>query len=188
EWAAPDVLADLVRSLDERGLRATFFCTHPGVEVGNHERGLHPNFRRHGDTLRGLRDRLGAGYDALDEVDIYRHVVGVTHAFCPEAIGVRGHSLFYDSQLMAIYRDSGLEYDSTYALPLTPGLLPIRKEYDILELPIYYNDHFDVKAQATGFELERLRLDAPGLKVFNFHPNLLFLNAATDEQYLISKP
>jgi len=33
EWANPEVLADLRRLFDERGLRATFFCTQPGWSV-----------------------------------------------------------------------------------------------------------------------------------------------------------
>jgi hypothetical protein len=188
EWAATDVLADLVRLLDDRGLRATFFCTHDGVSVDGHERGLHPNFRWQGDTMRQMRREAVAQFDALGDEEIYRRVIDATRAFCPEAIGVRAHSLFYDSLLLRLYRESGLQYDSTYALPLMTGLSPFRKEFDIVELPIYYNDHFDLKAQATNFELSALRLDAPGLKVFNFHPNLVFLNAGTDAHYQESKP
>ena len=36
---------------------------------------------------------------------------------------------------------------------------------------------------ATGFELARLRLDAPGMKIFDFHPNLIEINAATVPEY-----
>lgn len=33
EWAHPEVLADVVRLLDEREIRATFFCTHEGIRL-----------------------------------------------------------------------------------------------------------------------------------------------------------
>jgi hypothetical protein len=58
EWAHPEVQADVVRLLAERNLRATFFCTHAGISVPGHERALHPNFRRRGNSLleTGTRD------------------------------------------------------------------------------------------------------------------------------------
>ena len=188
EWAGPEVLADTLVLLAERGLRATFFCTHAGIEAPGHERGLHPNFRRNGDTVRALRASAGPSWSDLGDASIYEHVVRTTRAFCPEAVGVRAHSLFYESDLLPIYRQSGLQYDSSYFLPLAPGLRPLWKEADMLEIPIYYMDHCDLAEQASGFRLEGLRLAQPGIKVFDFHPNLIFLNAATTAQYMASKP
>jgi hypothetical protein len=57
----------------------------------------------------------------------------------------------------------------------------------MVELPLYYMDHWDLTEQATGFELSELRLDGPGLKVVAFHPNLVYLNAVTEQDYLDSK-
>ena len=188
EWASPEVLADTVRLLDEHALRATFFCTHAGVEVPGHERGLHPNFRCAGETVRALRATAGAGGSNLTDTAVYEHVVRTTRAFCPEAVGVRAHSLFYESDLLPIYRQAGIEYDSSYFLPLAAGLRPMWKECGILEIPIHYMDHCDLAEQATGFRLDGLGLGQPGLKVLDFHPNLIFLNAATTGQYLASKP
>ncbi|MGH7814705.1 MAG: hypothetical protein ACREQI_11975 [Candidatus Binataceae bacterium] len=187
EWANPEVLADLRRLFDERGLRATFFCTRGGVEVPGHERGLHPNFRRNGGTVRKFRSAAGAPPEEWTDREIYEHVVRTTRTFCTEAKGVRGHSLFYDSELLEMYRDAGIEYDSSCCLPLMEGLRPLWKEYDILEIPIYYIDHFDLKAQRTGFALDALRLDRPGLKVFDFHPNIAFINARVNSDYLECK-
>src|SRR5579863_3216713 len=188
EWANPEVLADLRRMFDDRGLRATFFCTRQGVEVPGHERALHPNFRRNGDTVRSLRSSTGALPQDWTDGQVYAHVVETTRGFCPEAKGIRGHSLFYDSELLPLYRKAGLEYDSSCSLPLMEGLRPIWKEYDILEFPVYYIDHFDLKSQRTGFELEGLRLNQPGLKVFDFHPNIVFINAASDADYQACRP
>jgi hypothetical protein len=181
-------LADLRRMFDERGLGATFFCTQPGVEVPGHERALHPNFRRNGDTVRRFRSATGAPPEAWTDGQIYQHVVETTRGFCPEAKGIRGHSLFYDSELLPLYQKAGIEYDSSCFLPLMEGLRPLWKECNILEFPIYYIDHFDLKAQRTGFVLERLKLEQPGLKVFDFHPNIAFINASTNADYLECKP
>jgi peptidoglycan/xylan/chitin deacetylase (PgdA/CDA1 family) len=189
EWAHPAVLKDVRDLLDEYRVRATFFCTHAGIDVGSHERGLHPNYRRNGATLKTLAAEMGAAAVAfVDESDLYRHVLRTTLNFAPEAKGARSHSLFYDSLMMPLYRQFGLEYDSSYHLPLTRRLRPIWKEYDVLELPIYFSDHFELKTGATGFEASLLRLDRPGLKIINLHPNMLYLNAVSDQHYISTKP
>jgi hypothetical protein len=188
EWAHPAVLNDVRQLLDERGVRGTFFCTHAGIDVGSHERGLHPNYRRNGSTLKELAGGIGAAAGAvIDESDLYRHVLRTTLSFAPEAKGARSHSLFYDSLMMPLYKEFGLEYDSSYQLPLTSGLWPIWKEYDVLELPIYFSDHFELKTGVTGFEIALLHLDRPGLKVINLHPNMLYINAVSDEHYISTK-
>jgi hypothetical protein len=188
DWACPEVLTDLVGLLDERGLRATFFCTHSDIEVPGHERAIHPNFRHQGDTMRRLRREVAANLEELGEPAIYEYVVATSMTFCPEARGVRAHSLFYDSLLLPIYHAAGLEYDSTYLMPLVPGMTPIYKEYDILEIPIYFNDHFYLKMEGADFSVAALSLDRPGLKVCQFHPNMVFLNAASDRHYQETRP
>lgn len=184
EWAHPEVLDDVRSALDERGLRATFFCTHEGISVPGHERALHPNFRR---SVGAQGNGGGAPADETD-ADFYRRIVDRTQGFCPEGVGVRAHSLFFDSDLLPIYRSAGLDYDSSTFFPLAGGLGPVWLGHGMLELPLYYMDHWDLVEQATGFGLEVLRLDEPGLKVFDFHPNLVYLNAATVEDYIDSKP
>lgn len=183
EWAHADVLADLVALIEARGINATFFCTHAEVQAPGHERALHPNFLRSGETIR----RLGAAAAEMCDGEIYRHVVKTTHEFCPEAVGVRGHRQFFDSTLLPIYKECGLQYDASVFLPLACGLAPAMKPHDVLELPTYYIDHSDLNAGYTNFELSKLGLDSPGLKVFDFHPNIVFINAATNAQYEASK-
>ena len=184
DWASAEVVADLRALFDAHGLKATFFVTHAGIEVPGHERGLHPNFRRNGDVMRALTK----GQADVGEEEIYRGVVAAFKAFAPEAKGVRAHSLFYNSLLLSIYQRHGLEYDSSYQIPLVPGLTPFWKEYDVLEIPIYFNDHFELKSGATGFDPGKLRLDEPGLKVILLHPNMVFINAASNDQYLAARP
>jgi hypothetical protein len=178
------VLADVLRLLDERGLAATFFCTHAGIEVPGHERALHPNFRRRGNSVLGNPE--GAAVVAQD-TEFYRYVARATQVFCPEAIGIRSHSLFFDSDLLPIYRELGLQYDSSCFLPLTRGLAPVWRGSGILLLPIYYLDHWDLQNEACDFSLEALELEEPGLKILDFHPVLLYVNAASRADYLASK-
>ena len=185
EWAADGVLADLRGLFDQYDIRATFFVTHAGVETPGHERGLHPNFRRNGDTYRLLRERRGE--TALSDDEVHSHVLRTTLAFAPEAKGLRTHSLYYDSTLLPLYHRLGLEYDCSYHLPLVGGLRPCWKHDEIIEIPTYYGDHFDIMTGATGFEVDGLALDRPGVKVFDFHPNIVFLNASRNDTYMSTK-
>src|SRR5262249_50748614 len=50
-----------------------------------------------------------------------------------------------------------------------------------------YGDHFDVMTGATGFDVAALALDRPGLKVFDFHPNIVYLNSSGDAAYMATK-
>jgi hypothetical protein len=118
----------------------------------------------------------------LEDRAFYRSIVSATREFCPEAVGVRSHSLFTDSDLLPVYRDAGLEYDSSYMLPLTTGLAPVWKGSGILEIPVYYMDHWDLKERATTLTVADLRLESPGLKVAIFHPNIVFLNASSIQE------
>ena len=185
EWASPPVLADIVGLFDTYGVRATFFATHAGVDVGAHERGLHPNFRRNGDTYRSLLAR--SAEEALTDAAVQDHIVASTLAFAPEAKGLRAHSLDYDSTLMPVYARHGLQYDCSYQMPFYAGLRPFWKQHGILEIPTYFADHFDIIAGATGFDIAGLGIDRPGLKVLDFHPNIIYLNARDDAEYMATK-
>jgi hypothetical protein len=169
--------------LDERRIRATFFCTHAGVQVSGHERALHPNFRRSRNTTA---EAVAA--PKTEDGDFYRSIIAATREFCPEAVGVRSHSLFTDSDLLPIYRDAGLEYDSSYMLPLAPGLAPVLRGSAILEIPAFYMDHWDLSERATNLTIQDLHLERPGLKVTIFHPNLIYLNAATRSDIEAGRP
>lgn len=182
EWAPPEILADVVELLDERGLRATFFCTHHGISVPGHERALHPNFRRTRNP--GARE---VDPEATDR-DFYAAILSRCTGFVPEAVGVRAHSLISDSELFQVYGYAGLQYDSSCMLPLAPRLEPVWRGDGILEIPIFYMDHWDMQEQATRFSLDALDLAAPGLKVFDFHPHLVFMNAANLGDYAEMRP
>ena len=183
EWCHPEVLADTVALLDDAGVRGTFFCTHAGIDAGAHERALHPNYRVRGDTVRGIVHGAGVDRWSLDDVDLFRQVLAATRTFCPEAVGARSHSLLYDTALLPLYAELGLEYDSSYMLPLCSGLAPFWKESGIVEIPLYHMDHWELLAPLTGFAVDRLGLERPGLKVLDFHPNLVFTNVASQSDY-----
>ena len=157
EWAHPAVLEDVVAALDERGLRATFFCTHEGIRSrGTSGRST----RTSGDTP--TRISTARPLPIPSSTSSAGSSSGCAR-FCPEAVGVRAHSLFHESGLLSVYRAAGLDYDSSAFLPLVPGGAPFLRGMGIVELPLYYMDHWDLVEQATGFELSRAspRLSGP---------------------------
>jgi hypothetical protein len=187
EWAHPVVLDDLRRLFDEAGIAATFFVTHEGVVTPGHERALHPNFRRNGDSYRALLVSGEASSDPPTDSDVQRFVLERTLGFAPEAKGLRTHSLYCESTLLPLYSLLGLEYDCSYDMPLVAGLRPFWRTQGILAIPIYYIDHIDIMTGVTDFSVARLGLDRPGLKVFDFHPNMIYLNASEEATYIESK-
>ena len=187
EWAASETIDDLLGLFKEHGICATFFVTHAGVTVPGHERGLHPNFRRTGDTWKGLEAANGGSTSHLSDTDIYHHVLETTRSFAPEAKGVRAHCLHHESTLIPLYRQAGLEYECNSLMPLTPNLRPFWREHGMIGLPTYWADHFDLMTQASSFDASRLHLRRPGLKIFALHPNIVYLNASDADSLLLTK-
>lgn len=182
EWAVPAIVDDTRALFDEFGIKATFFVTHAGVAVPGHERGIHPNFRRSGDTYRALAD-AGARTDA----EVSEHVIATTLAFAPEAKGVRAHSLHFDSTLLPLYRRAGLEYECSYRVPLVPGLHPFWNQNEIVTIPSYFSDYFELLTGASCFDAERLGLDRDGIKVLDFHPTIIYTNVPSEAEYAARK-
>lgn len=186
EWAHPTVLADLVGLIEDYEVAATLFCTGPVEASSDHELAIHPNFRRSGDLVRDVLSDAVTDMSKLDDGFVYRMVLAKMRAMFPDAIGSRSHSLIYDSALVPELSAAGFRYDSTYMASLHP-VEPFLKEYGVLEIPIYYMDHIDLMTGETGFRLDGLKLGQPGLKVFDFHPNMVFIDARSNAQYLESK-
>jgi hypothetical protein len=187
EWAPQAVVDDVLFELASRNLVGTFFHTHAGIKTPGHESGLHPNFRRDGDTIRLLQDEIGPLFNEISDDDLIKRVLAVTHEICPEAKGLRTHSLFFELKLLAAMKEMDFLYDSSCLLPLQGNINPFTAMWGITELPIYFMDHLDLINNITGLEIENLKLDQKGLKVFNFHPALIYLNAENDQRYQDAK-
>jgi len=189
DWAHPEVLEDSFSMIAERGLAATVFVTGPDVAVPKgFERAPHPNYRHSSDLGRSYFQNRPPVSSNHNYEDYYRFVIEHSLGYSPEAKGVRSHSLMFDSMLLKLYRQAGLEYDSTYVLPLAKGIAPVLTGFGILELPIFFNDHFELKNGFIGLNPSNLDLDTPGLKVLQFHPQMIYINAASDQDYQDCRP
>lgn len=177
DWAHPAVVEDTLRILDSYGARGTFFATHkdPQISEDGHEVGLHPDFTRNTSSITeadpfGYRTRLDYGARLSEYVDMY-----------PDATGVRTHGLVSSANLFDTFVGAGLTYASTALLPMHPGLRPVTLWNGLVQIPIYFEDDVHM---LTGepWTLDHIRVDGPGLKVFNFHPNAVFVNAELQDR------
>ncbi|MCB9537182.1 MAG: hypothetical protein H6704_13095 [Myxococcales bacterium] len=172
DWAPAFVVEDILRRLRSHGLAATVFATHPLeslVPSARLEVGLHPNFApksSHGDSPEAVMSRLRSWF--------------------PTATGVRTHMLIQSSPLLARFRGFGVEYDSSLLLNDVPYVQPFDTPFGLVRVPYVWADASHL-AGGRPCELAAIDLASPGLKVLNFHPILVYLDAESPARYAEAK-
>ncbi|KMY69004.1 hypothetical protein AAU61_05520 [Desulfocarbo indianensis] len=168
DWVVPEILADTMGLLAYYGQTATVFCTSeysPDL-IGRHETALHPNYF----------DR------SLSEED---HVKRMLDLY-PEAIGIRGHGLYFNGRLMTdIYPRHGIKYSSDYMMPYMEGIRPFRL-VELWEMPIYFSDMTWLRLKNTkqaAAPLAEGNFTVENLYVFCFHPIHIYLNTPSVDYY-----
>lgn len=154
-------------------LPVTIFATGPYsflkegelVEVG-----IHPNYEQ-----KSLRD----AFEPLMSI-------------FPSATGHRAHSLHYTERLRPLFDEYGILYDSAFMHYFQPNVHPCLIGREVMELPQYFMDMFHMemcrgKGPAETWDIDRVDFEAPGLRIFNFHPVHLLLNTGTEQDYLANK-
>jgi hypothetical protein len=162
EYATQKVL-DLVSS---SGLNITAFATHRSPLLLDSEQfveiGLHPdNTRPH--------PKYGFTRKISDLLEIY-----------PKSQGIRCHRNFFGQNISDLARASNLKYDASTILWKQP-FAQIYLDYNgLVKIPYTWEDgiHLDLN---LPLNIEQLDFNSPGLKVFNVHPMLIYLNAPSDE-------
>jgi hypothetical protein len=172
DWAPDEVIEDTLALLDEAGVRATLFATHPTPVLQRplaHEVGIHPNFLPVTTAeAAATLDRLMAAY--------------------PDAAGVRCHSYHQSSPILEMFVQRGLRYDSNLVMLGCRGLRPFRHWNGMTRLPVFWED--DVNCIVGGsWEPAELDLDEPdSLFIFDFHPVHVFLNTESLARYEAARP
>jgi hypothetical protein len=176
DWA-PDFMIDAAaQALLDREVRATWFVTHtsPAVErLAEHpdlfELGIHPNFlagSSHGSTPQ--------------------EVVAHCAALVPGARAVRTHCLLQSTPLHdALLAGSDVDVDVSLFLPGATGVEPVVQWSPggrLLRLPYVWQDNMEMYNPEPNWDTEAV-LDAPGLRIFDFHPVHVWLNSASFEPY-----
>lgn len=167
---APDYMIDeCVGLLDSHGVAATFYATHPSPVVsriddgGRYEVGLHPNLTPGSTQGASLRE-----------------IVGMLRQHHPNARGNRFHLLGSSYRDLALLSGLGIEYDVSTLRFNGAYLLPVwHADIDLTKLTYFWEDGV-CETAGLAPRLDGVDLYAPGMKIFNFHPLNLYLNAGDD--------
>lgn len=172
DWAHDEVIDFALATLTRLGVPATVYVTHDSPALARLraspliDLGIHPNFN---DLLQGTAP---AGASARSRI---RDLM----ALVPEARSVRSHSLVHTSWLVYEFADAGLTHEvNTYTPPRAGVPCKAWRNWDgrIIRVPFCFEDSLQPYMPGAWDHGELARLG--GLRVLNFHPIRLFLNAA----------
>ena len=133
-----------------------------------YELGIHPNFN-------GLFDQSEqrSAFTIIDDI----------LSIVPRAKSYRAHALTNSTFLLKYLNEKGIRYDCNTYIPLGSMVLtPFDAPFDIKKIPFFFEDDiyfFHSKNRPSVHEY----INAPGIKVFNFHPIHLFLNTESLKTY-----
>jgi Polysaccharide deacetylase len=177
DWA-PDFAIDLAADLlAEQSVKATWFVTHASPAIDRlavrpdlFELGIHPNFSpgsTHGDTPHA----------------VLAHCLSLV----PGARSMRAHSLFASSPLLnVVAAETPLEAELSIFLPGAAGLAPVPYTFEgrtVYRIPFYWEDDYEYGLERPSWDVEAHLGEAPGLKIFNFHPVHVYLNSRNGRAY-----
>lgn len=179
DWAPDWCIANCVSICSAAGVPMTFFVTHPSPildELADNplvELGIHPNFFDGSSHGRTPREVLDYSFDLV-----------------PDAVSMRTHGLFQSTYLLEMI--SGYEQiqtDVSLYLPFHPNLEASVLHFGqhsrrLVRLPYLWEDDLmsyrdDWNWQPWDFE--------DGLKIFDFHPMHIGMNACSMDNYTLLK-
>ncbi|MCP5050917.1 MAG: hypothetical protein GY940_27375 [bacterium] len=189
DWASDEELSLTLDILEEHSVKATIFVTHGTPllermsENPNLELGIHPNFNPllygAGETGNGTGNGNGqpAPANIREVLEYYLEIV-------PDAVSVRSHSMTQNSGILEMFCRYGLKTDCNHFIPYHAGIPLAPWEYwfdGLIRVPYFWED--DVHCLYNyEWNVEPIA-NAPGLKVFDFHPVHVFLNTSDLDEY-----
>jgi hypothetical protein len=167
DWASEPCIEHFLRIAARFQVKPTVFVTHASEAVreaaraGQVELGIHPNF---------LPDSTqGGGVDA---------VLDHTLALAPRAVAVRCHRHVTSPAIERALAERGLRFDSNTCRQLEPDIAPIELASGLRRFPVFFEDdiHWG-RPRSWRFEDHTAAFFSAGLKILNFHPFMVALNA-----------
>lgn len=160
DWAPEEIIDYSLKLLSQYNVTATLFMTNKiSCHISQHEIAIHPNFR---------------------SMKFEKHFTKYISIY-PNIKGMRSHSLFFSERFRPFYKKFGIEYQSNVMMHCQKNIIPYYMSPTTLEIPIFWMDSYyleNISNNQTVF-LNNKSLEAPGLKVFDFHPIHIFLNTDT---------
>ena len=165
DWAPEFAIEYVLREVSRLGLKLTVFATGPSLVLQPApdwlEIGLHPDFtRRNGPWIAERFTALKEHY--------------------PQAAGMRSHRNFFGQNVAEAALAAGLSYDVSTLLFNQSLVQAWVDQYGLTRFAYMWEDgiHLDM---GSDLNLEKIRLDVPGLKILNEHPVLIYLNSISDD-------
>ena len=165
DWAPDDIVEHTCNWLLSKNVPSTIFFTHES-ELANNlqlnkniEIGIHPDFSRNMDANRCEKDML----------KLY-----------PNSKGSRSHKNIDGRIVTDALKKNNILYHSN---KLTWGLshIEVLPVYNgLLEAPYFWEDGYHLEL-GKKLSIDEINIDTPGLKIFNIHPMLFFLNCNDDD-------
>jgi len=178
DWAPDWALAEMLELLEASGVPLHLFVTNDSPSLHGRRapeltRGIHPNF------LPGSTQ--GADTDEIIESCL---------SLVPDATTFRCHGYFDNTRIVWNLAARGFTADSNLLSFLQPGLSPIVHGAGVVRFPVFFED--DVFLDLGGPDLDLTQcadlLASPGLKIIDFHPSLVALNAPSVGYYDAQRP
>lgn len=177
DWAPDWALSAMLEILETHAVPLHLFVTNKSevlrTKRSNITLGIHPNFlpgSTQGDSTRAI-------------IDFCRTLVPAANTF-------RSHSISENNHTLLDLARHGFIADSNLVTFLQPGLTPIIHGTGLLRFPVFFED--DVFLWWATPELQPTTLTSllftPGLKILNFHPSLVAINAPSVEYFNARRP
>jgi hypothetical protein len=181
DWCPDWMIDEVAELMVQSGVKSTWFVTHSSPSINKlrersdlFELGIHPNC-------------LPGSTHGSNECEVLQHV----KAIVPEAVSMRSHGLYQTSAfLMLAARDFGIQLESNVLLPHTAGIAICdwrMGDIAIRRVPIFWEDDVAMRDPLNTWREAGELTFAPGLKVFNFHPLFVVMNANDFAQYVIMR-
>lgn len=176
DWAADFMIDGIAGALIDRGVRSTWHVTHASPAIDRlrerpelFELGIHPNFlpgSSHGATVP--------------------EVLATCMSLVPEATTMRSHALVQSSPILThVIASTPIRCDCSILLPGAPNLEPVgypHAQGPLVRVPYFWEDDVEMMRELPCWTLDADE-PAPGLRVYDFHPVHVYLNAVDPRPY-----
>jgi hypothetical protein len=173
DWAPDWALHDMLEIAATRDVPLHLFVTNDSAALNGRRPasmtlGIHPNFRS--PSTHGTSPE---------------EIIDACLSIVPEANTFRSHAIAEDNYILRELASRGFVADSNLVTFLQPGLAPVIHSTGLLRFPIFIED--DIFMWWASPDLQAATLTSlfltPGLKVLNFHPALVGINAPSVDYY-----
>jgi len=168
DWAPDFAVEVLAETVESYGFKLTCFATHDSEFLKKNARhsslevGIHPDFTK------------------VNVTGSYAEKIARLKEVYTGAVGSRSHRNIFGQNIALELARLGFVYDCSTVAWQMPNASSFRDQYGLNRFMYTWEDglHLDF---ALPLELEAVDFQSAGIKIFNFHPALFYLNSPNDD-------